>query len=94
MTAQRTSDLLPEVRDFLTSERLGGVISGQGGAVQVQGRDGLFVKAAMVAGIHWINTHNLFPHGVPYAGVGMGGGVLSVLTLLDYWRSLSVVRPL
>jgi aldehyde dehydrogenase (NAD+) len=63
----------------------------------VQGRDGLFVKAAMATGISWINAHNLFPHGVPYAGVGMsgmGGGVLSVLTLLDYWRSLSVVRPL
>jgi hypothetical protein len=24
----------------------------------------------------------------------MGGGVLSVETLMDYWRSLSVVRPL
>ena len=37
------------------------------------------------------------PHGVPYAGVhksGLGGGVLSVETLFDYWRSLSVVRPL
>jgi len=55
------------------------------------------VADAMVAGNSWINAHNLFPHGVPYAGVGksgMGGGVLSVLTLLDYWRSLSVVRPL
>ena len=34
---------------------------------------------------------------VPYAGVnksGLGGGVLSVDTLFDYWRSLSVVRPL
>jgi aldehyde dehydrogenase (NAD+) len=33
---------------------------------------------------------------VPYAGVnksGMGGGVLSIQTLFDYWRSLSVVRP-
>jgi aldehyde dehydrogenase (NAD+) len=55
------------------------------------------VAEAMVAGNSWINAHNLFPHGVPYAGVnksGMGGGVLSPETLLDYWRSLSVVRPL
>ena len=52
---------------------------------------------AMVAGNSWINAHNVFPHGVPYAGVnksGMGGGVLSIQTLFDYWRSLSVVRPL
>jgi aldehyde dehydrogenase (NAD+) len=55
------------------------------------------VAEAMVAGNSWINAHNLFPHGVPYAGIhksGMGGGVLSVETLFDYWRSLSVVRPL
>jgi aldehyde dehydrogenase (NAD+) len=55
------------------------------------------VAEAMRAGSSWINAHNLFPHGVPYAGInksGMGGGVLSVETLLDYWRSLSVVRPL
>jgi aldehyde dehydrogenase (NAD+) len=55
------------------------------------------VAESMVAGNSWINAHNLFPHGVPYAGVnksGLGGGVLSVDTLFDYWRSLSVVRPL
>jgi acyl-CoA reductase-like NAD-dependent aldehyde dehydrogenase len=55
------------------------------------------VAEAMVAGNSWINAHNIFPHGVPYAGVnksGLGGGVLSVETLFDYWRSLSVVRPL
>ncbi len=55
------------------------------------------VAEAMVAGNNWINAHNLFPHGVPYGGVnqsGMGGGVLSVHTLFDYWRSTSVVRPL
>ena len=55
------------------------------------------VAEQLVAGSSWINGHNLFPHGVPYAGVrksGMGGGVLSVETLFDYWRSLSVVRPL
>lgn len=55
------------------------------------------VAESMVAGNSWINAHNLFPHGVPYAGVhksGMGGGVLSVDTLMDYWRSTSVVRPL
>ena len=50
-----------------------------GGDVPVAGR--------LVAGNAWINAHNLFPHGVPYAGVnksGMGGGVLSTDTLLDY----------
>jgi len=55
------------------------------------------VAEAMVAGNSWINAHNLFPHGVPYAGVnksGMGGGVLSAETLTDYWRPQSVVRPL
>ena len=55
------------------------------------------VAEAMVAGNSWINAHNVFPHGVPYGGVnksGMGGGVLSVHTFLDYLRSTSVVRPL
>tara|TARA_R110002095_G_scaffold75012_3_gene63972 strand:+ start:1100 stop:2593 length:1494 start_codon:yes stop_codon:yes gene_type:complete len=55
------------------------------------------VAEAMCAGNSWINAHNVFAHGVPYAGInksGMGGGVLSVETLFDYWRSLSVVRPL
>ncbi len=55
------------------------------------------VAEQLVAGNSWINGHNLFPHGVPYGGVrksGLGGGVLSVETLFDYWRSLSVVRPL
>jgi aldehyde dehydrogenase (NAD+) len=55
------------------------------------------VAERMVAGNSWINAHNVFPHGVPYAGInksGMGGGVLSFETFLDYTRSLSVVRPL
>ena len=55
------------------------------------------VSEAMVAGNSWINAHNVFAHGVPYGGVnksGMGGGVLSIETLMDYYRSTSVVRPL
>ena len=55
------------------------------------------VAEAMVAANSWINAQNVFPHGVPYGGVnksGMGGGVLSIHTLFDYWRSMSVVRPL
>jgi acyl-CoA reductase-like NAD-dependent aldehyde dehydrogenase len=55
------------------------------------------VAESLVAANSWINAHNLFPHGVPYAGInksGMGGGVLSIHTLFDYWRNLSVVRPL
>ena len=55
------------------------------------------VAEALCSGNSWINAHNLFPHGVPYGGVhksGMGGGVNSIETLFDYWRQLSVVRPL
>lgn len=54
------------------------------------------VAEALVAGNSWINAHNLFPHGVPYAGCnlsGMGGGVNSPETLLDYLRPQSIVRP-
>ncbi|MFM8892654.1 MAG: aldehyde dehydrogenase family protein [Planctomycetia bacterium] len=55
------------------------------------------VAESLVAGNSWINAHNVFPRGVPYGGVnksGLGGGVNSIETLFDYWRSLSVVRPL
>jgi acyl-CoA reductase-like NAD-dependent aldehyde dehydrogenase len=55
------------------------------------------VAEAMEAGNSWVNAHNLFPQGVPYGGVkksGLGGGVLSIETLMDYYRSTSVVRPL
>ncbi len=55
------------------------------------------VAESMVAGNSWINAHNVFAHGVPYGGVnksGMGGGVLSKETLMDYLRSTSIVRPL
>jgi acyl-CoA reductase-like NAD-dependent aldehyde dehydrogenase len=51
----------------------------------------------LVSGNSWINGHNLVVHGVPYAGIGksgMGGGVCSIETLLDYWRPLTVLRPL
>ena len=54
------------------------------------------VAEAMVAGNSWINAHNVFPHGVPYGGVnksGLGGGVLSIETLMDYYRNTSIVRP-
>lgn len=55
------------------------------------------VAESMVAGNSWINAHNVFAQGVPYGGVnksGLGGGVLSVETLMDYYRSTSIVRPL
>jgi acyl-CoA reductase-like NAD-dependent aldehyde dehydrogenase len=55
------------------------------------------VAEAMVAGNSWINGHNLFPHGVPYAGCnlsGCGGGVLGPETLFDYLRPQSIVRAL
>jgi aldehyde dehydrogenase (NAD+) len=55
------------------------------------------VAEQLVAANSWINAHNVFVHGVPYAGVnlsGLGGGALGPNTLLDYLREQSVVRPL
>ena len=55
------------------------------------------VAEQMVAGNSWINAHNLFAHGLPYAGVnlsGLGGGVLSPETLIDYLRPQSIARAL
>jgi acyl-CoA reductase-like NAD-dependent aldehyde dehydrogenase len=55
------------------------------------------VAEALVAGNSWINGHNLFPHGVSYGGCnlsGLGGGVLSPETYLDYLRAQSILRPL
>jgi len=55
------------------------------------------VAEAMVAGSSWINGHNLFPHGVSYAGCnlsGCGGGVLGPETLFDYLRQQSIVRAM
>ncbi len=54
------------------------------------------VAEAMVGGNSWINAHNVFKHGIPYAGAnlsGFGGGVLGPETLADYLRPQSVVRP-
>jgi len=54
------------------------------------------VAESLVAGNSWINAHNLFSHGVPYAGCnlsGLGGGVLGPETLMDYLRAQSIVRP-
>ena len=55
------------------------------------------VAEALCSANSWINAHNVFAQGVPYGGIhksGMGGGVNSIETLFDYWRQLSVVRPL
>lgn len=55
------------------------------------------IAEAMIAGNSWINGHNLFYHGVPYAGCnlsGFGGGVLGPDTLFDYLRPQSIVSPL
>ena len=50
------------------------------------------VAESLNAGNSWINAHNLFPHGVPYAGVnksGMGGEqCFSVETLLELLAKL------
>ena len=55
------------------------------------------VAERLVAGNSWINSHNLFAHGIPYGGCnlsGCGGGVLGPETLADYLRNQSVARPL
>jgi len=55
------------------------------------------VAEQMVAGNSWINAHNVFAYGLPYRAVnlsGLGGGVNSPETLLDYLRSQTIARPL
>lgn len=54
------------------------------------------IAESLIAGINWVNTHNAVPLGVPYAGYnlsGLGGGVNSLYTLLDYYRLVSIVQP-
>lgn len=54
------------------------------------------VAEKLAAGNSWINAHNVFVHGVPYAGInlsGLGGGVLGPSTYFDYLRDQSVIRP-
>jgi aldehyde dehydrogenase (NAD+) len=51
----------------------------------------------LVAGSSWINAHNVFAYGLPYGGAnlsGMGGGVNSPQTYLDYLRNQTIARPL
>lgn len=55
------------------------------------------VAERMVAGNSWINAHNVFAYGLPYRAVnlsGLGGGVNSYDTLLDYLRPQTIARPL
>jgi aldehyde dehydrogenase (NAD+) len=55
------------------------------------------ISEALVAGNCWINTHNLFVHGLPYGGTnlsGLGGGVLGPDAITDYLRSQSIARLL
>jgi len=55
------------------------------------------VAEKMVAGNSWINAHNVFAYGLPYAGVnlsGIGGGVNSSETFYDYLRDQTIARPL
>ncbi|MEL0638603.1 aldehyde dehydrogenase family protein [Marinomonas sp. TI.3.20] len=55
------------------------------------------VAEQMVSGNSWINAHNVFAYGLPYAGVnlsGVGGGVNSPETFYDYLRDLTIARPL
>lgn len=54
------------------------------------------VAENLVGGNSWVNAHNLFAHGMPYAGCnlsGCGGGVLGPGTLLDYLRAQTIARP-
>ena len=55
------------------------------------------VAEQLNAGNNWINAHNLFAYGLPYRAInqsGLGGGVNSTETLLDYLRPLTIGRPL
>lgn len=55
------------------------------------------IAERLVAGNCWINAHNVFAYGLPYGGVnlsGIGGGVNSPETFLDYLRSQTIARPL
>jgi aldehyde dehydrogenase (NAD+) len=55
------------------------------------------VAESLVAGNSWINAHNVFAYGLPYGGYnlsGLGGGVNSPETLLDYLRPQTIARPL
>jgi aldehyde dehydrogenase (NAD+) len=55
------------------------------------------VAERMVAGNSWINAHNVFAYGLPYAGYGLsgvGGGVNSPETFFDYLRPQTIARPL
>lgn len=55
------------------------------------------VARQMISGNSWINAHNVFAYGLPYGGCnlsGVGGGVNSPETLLDYLRSQTIARPL
>ncbi|SFC75207.1 aldehyde dehydrogenase (NAD+) [Microbulbifer thermotolerans] len=54
------------------------------------------IAKKMVSGNSWINAHNVFAYGLPYGAVnasGMGGGVNSRETMLDYTRGLSIAEP-
>jgi len=55
------------------------------------------VAEQMIAGNNWINAHNVFAYGLPYGATnqsGLGGGVNSPETLLDYLRPFTIARPL
>jgi aldehyde dehydrogenase (NAD+) len=55
------------------------------------------VAEQLVAGNNWINAHNVFAYGLPYRAInlsGLGGGVNSPDTLLDYLRPFTIARPL
>lgn len=54
------------------------------------------IAKKMVSGNSWINAHNVFGYGLPYGAVnssGMGGGVNSRETMLDFTRVLSIAEP-
>jgi acyl-CoA reductase-like NAD-dependent aldehyde dehydrogenase len=55
------------------------------------------VAEQMIAGNSWINAHNVFAYGLPYRAVnlsGLGGGVNSPETILDFFRPQTIARPL
>lgn len=55
------------------------------------------VAEQIIADNSWINAHNVFAYGLPYRAVnlsGLGGGVNSLDSLLDYLRPQTIARPL
>lgn len=55
------------------------------------------VAERLMSGSSWINAHNMFHWGLPFAGInlsGTGSGVYGLSSFYDYLRHQSIARPL